>query len=310
MSVPNTMMVGPFNATVLVRKRYILCYVINIWLSLLPIFLEFWLYWQLLWDYIRPLHFYIYLPLVVFGMYITIVFAAMGIAKLQLSIVNKLHPPREGVFLREESDKDYRYWSLRNTIKRWPFWISHKFPFPFMDNLCFKVFNVKTKIQNSLFEGWVDTEFVEFGDNVVVGQAALVQSSVIIGNLLIIKKTVINDNVRIGAHAIVMPGTIIGKNSILNTFTSTIIGQELEGGWIYNGSPAKKFKRNWFFEDGLEDKIKPVATETDIDKLRQEYDDQYVQRKSKEVSRKERIETKRKIKVREKERLKEGESKE
>ena len=59
------------------------------------------------------------------------------------------------------------------------------------------MFGVKTRISNSLFEGWVDTEFLEFGKNVVVGQGAIVMSSMIIGNLLIIKKTLIDDEVRI-----------------------------------------------------------------------------------------------------------------
>ena len=103
-------------------------------------------------------------------------------AKILLLIVNLVHKPREGVFIRHRSDKDYRYWSLRNTIKKWPIWISHKFPFPFMNNICFMMFGVRTKYSNSLFEGWVDTEFIDIGKNVVVGQGAVVQSAIIVGN--------------------------------------------------------------------------------------------------------------------------------
>ncbi|MBY9014040.1 MAG: hypothetical protein KGD70_16905, partial [Candidatus Lokiarchaeota archaeon] len=161
-------------------------------------------------------------------MYVTMVFTSLFFAKILLIIVNSIHEPIEGVFLRDASDKDYRYWSLRNTIKRWPVWLAHKFPFPFLDNICFKLFGVKTKFTNSLFEGWVDVEFIDFGDNVVVGQGSIVQSSVIIGNLLIIRKTVIGENVRIGAHAIVMPGTHIGKNSVLAANSVTTVEQELE----------------------------------------------------------------------------------
>ena len=276
MSVPNSMRVGPFCATVLAKKKYLLLYIFLIWISLLPAILEIWWYWQILWYDLRPLHFYVFLPLYFIVMYITTVFAAIFFAKILLIIVNVFHKPREGVFLRDSADKDYRYWSLRNTIKKWPTWLAHKFPFPFLDNICFKVFGVKTKFSNSLFEGWVDTEYIEFGKNVVVGQGAIIQSSAIIGNLLIIKKTIIEENVRIGAHVIIMPGTHIGKNCILNTWSSTMVGQELEEGWVYNGGPAKKFKKNRFFEDIPIEKL--TKTIGDIDGLLKKYDEQYIKR--------------------------------
>ncbi|MEJ2250357.1 MAG: hypothetical protein P8Y97_11985 [Candidatus Lokiarchaeota archaeon] len=188
-------------------------------------------------------------------MYITAVFTSMVFAKLLLVIVNAIHEPREGTFLRETSDKDYLYWCIRNTIKRWPTWLAHKFPFPFLDNICFKMFGVKTRISNSLFEGWVDTEFIEFGKNVVVGQGSHITSALVIGNLLIIRKTVIEDEVRIGTHSYVMPGTHIGKKAVLTTWSLTTVGQKLEDGYVYAGVPCRKYKENKFFEDDLEDKI-------------------------------------------------------
>ncbi|MHA2390678.1 MAG: DapH/DapD/GlmU-related protein [Promethearchaeota archaeon] len=303
MSVPNTMRVGPFTPTVLVKKRYLIFYFFLIWASIIPILLEFWIYWQLLWSYTRPVHFYTYLPLLIFLMYITIVFSAIFFAKILLLIVNVIHKPREGTFLRVPADRDYRYWSLRNTIKRWPVWLAHRFPFPgILDNICFKAFGVKTKISNSLFEGWVDTEFIDFGKDVVVGQGAIVQSAVIIGNLLIVRKTVIDDDVRIGSHAIVMPGTHIGHNCILAANSVTTVGQVLEEGWIYVGIPAKKFKRNYFFEDGLEDKLGHVE---DIESLREKYEEIYTKRydELKQKERKERKEIKREKKEEEKRRF-------
>ena len=104
----------------------------------------------------------------------------------------------------------------------------------------------------------MDIEFIEFGKNVVVGQGGLVQSALIIGNLLIIKKAVIEDEVRIGSHAIISPGTHIGKRAVVASNTVTIVDQELEEGYIYVGIPAKKYKKNWFFEDGLQDKLGQV----------------------------------------------------
>lgn len=302
MSVPTSMRVGPFTSTVLVKKKYLIYYIFLMWVSMIPILLEFWFYWQWLWDPVRPVHFYIYLPFLVFGMYVTMVFTSLFFAKILLIIVNSIHEPIEGVFLRDASDKDYRYWSLRNTIKRWPVWLAHKFPFPFLDNICFKLFGVKTKFTNSLFEGWVDVEFIDFGDNVVIGQGSIVQSSVIIGNLLIIRKTVIGDNVRIGAHAIVMPGTHIGKNSVLAANSVTTVEQELEAGWIYLGVPAKKFKKNRFFEDGLENVLGRVE---DVEETRKKYEKLYIKRYDKHHTYKERKELKKEIKDEEKRRSEE-----
>ena len=222
-------------------------------------------------------------------MYVTAVFTSLIFAKILLLIVNAIHRPKEGVFLREPSDRDYRYWSLRNTIKRWPTWLAHKFPFPFLDNIVFKTFGVKTKFSNSLFEGWVDCEFIEFGENVVVGQGSIIQSAAIVGNLLIIKKTIIGDNVRIGAHAVIMPGTHIGKNSVLAANSTTIVGQELEEGWIYVGIPAKQFKKNRFFEDGLEDVLGHIE---DVEDLRKKYEELYIKRHDQQMTHKEKKELK------------------
>lgn len=298
MSVPASLRVGPFTPTVLVKKKYLGFYIFLIWISIIPILLEFWLYWQLLY-YTRPIQFYVFLPLLCFVSYITIVFIALVFAKILLTIVNAVHKPKEGIFLRAVSDKDYRFWNVRSVIKRWPAWLAHKFPFPFLDNICFKLFGIKTKFSNSLFEGWVDCEFIEFGNNVVVGQASIVQSSVIVGNLLIVKKTVIEDNVRIGAHAIVMPGTHIRKNSVLAANSVTTVGQELEEGWIYVGIPAQKFKENRFFEDGLQTVLGQVES---VEKLREKYEEIYIKRYDERRSFAERMQLKKERKEEEKRR--------
>ncbi len=281
MSVPSSLRVGPFTALILAKKRYLLFYLFIMWISILSVFFEFWIFWQEMfnWNFIfqwRIIHFYLFLPLVGFFAYITIVFVSLFFSKILLVLVNVFHKPREGIFSRDVSDKDFRYWSLRNTIKRWPVWLAHKFPFPFLDNICFKVFNVKTTFNNSLFEGWIDCEFIDFGKNIVVGQGSMVQSSVIIGNLLIIKKTIIEDNCRIGTHSFVMPGTHMMKNTVLAATSTTTIGQVLEEGWIYAGIPAVKFKKNKFFEDNLQEII--AGKMKDINTLQEKYEDIYLRR--------------------------------
>ena len=296
MSVPSSLRIGPLIPTVLIKKRYLIFYLIIVWFSFIPLFLELWVYWQFLWNYARPIHFYTFLPLLIIPMYVTLVFSATFIAKIFHLIVNAIHKPRTGVFLRHPSDRDYRYWCIRNVIKRWPFWLSHRFPFPFLNNICFKIFGVKTKFSNSLFEGWVDTEFIDFGRNVVCGQGSIIQSSMIIGNLLIIKKTVIESDVRIGSHAIVMPGTHIKKRSVLASNSVTTVNQILDEGYIYVGVPAKILKRNYFFEDGLQDKLGQVE---DVEALRAKYEKMYLKRVDEKPKYRERREIKKKTKAQE-----------
>ncbi|MFX1310868.1 MAG: DapH/DapD/GlmU-related protein [Promethearchaeota archaeon] len=278
MSVPSSLKVGPNTTLILAKKRYFIFYIFLIWISIFSIQFEFWLFWKLYEP--KFIHFLLFLPFLVFIMYLTGISISIIFAKIILVIVNLLHKPREGIFLRHPSDKDYRYWSLRSTIKKWPIWLSHKFPFPFMDNICSKMFGVKTVYSNSLFEGWVDTEFIEFGKNVVVGQGAVVQSAVIAGNLFIIRKTIIEDNVMIGSQSVVMPGTHIKKNSILGGHSMTTIGQVLEEEWIYLGAPAKKFKKNVFFEEGLESIIERQIEGELVSDLK--YEDLYTMRKDKQ----------------------------
>jgi len=279
MSVPASLNVWPNTTLTLVKKRYLIFYIFLIWISIFTIQFEFWLFWKLYEP--KFIHFLFFLPLLVFVMYLTSIIVSLIFAKIFLIIVNLIHKPREGVFLRHSSDKDYRYWSIRSTIKKWPIWISHKFPFPFMDNICSKMFGVKTKYSNSLFAGWVDTEFIEFGKNIVVGQGAIVQSAVIVGNLFIIRKTIIEDNVIIGIHSVVMPGTHIKKNSILGGHSLTTVGQELEENFVYLGAPAKKFKKNVFFEEGLENIIEKQL-EKEIE-AQEKFEELYTMRVDKET---------------------------
>lgn len=279
MSVPSSLKVGPNTTLVLVKKRYLIFYVFLIWITIFTIQFEFWAYWKLYdWKFI---HFLLFLPLLIFAMYLTSIAVSLIFAKIFLIFINLIHKPREGVFLRHPSDKDYKYWSFRSTIKKWPLWLSHKFPFPFMDNICLKMFGIKTNFSNSLFEGFVDTEFIEFGKNVVIGQSAIVQSAIIVGNLFIIRKTVIENNVVIGAHSVVMPGTHMKKNSILAGSSLTTVGQQLEENWVYLGAPAKKFKENIFFEDGLEEIIERQAEKELL--LEKKVEELYTMRRDKET---------------------------
>ncbi|GAG96483.1 unnamed protein product, partial [marine sediment metagenome] len=90
----------------------------------------------------------------------------------------------------------------------------------------------------------------------------------------------------------------IGYNCILAANSVTTVGQVLERGWIYVGIPAKKFKLNYFFEDGLEDKLGHVE---DVEALREKYEEVYTKRYD-ELTHKERKELKKEKKEEEKKR--------
>ncbi len=191
---------------------------------------------------------------------------------------NLIHKPKEGIFLRDKKDKDYCYWSLRAVINKWPIWLARQLNIPLFETLALKIFGVKTSFSNSLNEGWVDCEFIEFGKNVKIGQGSLVMSNIIIKDKLIIKKVIIKDNVIVGAHSCVTPGTIIESNVVLEAISMTSINQHLESNSIYSGNPAKKIMN------------KPIIDKENLEKLifeksdSERYDEQNLRAQSKGLS--------------------------
>lgn len=234
------MRIGPRTTNTLAKKRYLILYFILITLSAQPPILWIWFFWHFFPS--LNLTFYILFPFVFFLGILLLIISSIVIAKIFLIFINIFHKPKEGVFLRHKNDKDFCYWSLRSVIKKWPIWLARQLSLPFLEILVFKILGVKTSFSNSLYEGWIDCEFVEFGKNVKIGQGSLITSNIIIKDKLIIKKVTIQDNVIIGAHAVVLPGTKIDADTILDAISMTNINQHLEGNSIYHGSPAKKIK--------------------------------------------------------------------
>ncbi|MFX1419925.1 MAG: hypothetical protein ACFE9N_13485 [Promethearchaeota archaeon] len=187
-------------------------------------------------------------------------------------VINLIHKPREGVFLRSKKNKDYCYWSLRAVVKKWPTWLARQLSLPLIEIVVLKIIGVKSSFSNSLYDGWVDCEFVEFGNNVKVGQGSFVISNLIIQDRLIIKKVTIQDNVIIGAHSIVLPGTIIESNTILDAISMTLVNQHLECNSTYRGAPAKKIDDISLYidETQLKEQIfdKKAFEEYDVENLR------------------------------------------
>lgn len=240
MSTPASLRSGPNTTNVLARKRYMLIYVLLLWLSLLPVVL---LAWDMLanFDYMFIIT---RLPFSVLGWYFLFIIDTIFFSWIALQIVNLIHKPREGYFPRDKDNKDYRYWSLRGAIKKLAFWASHNCLLPWVDLLAFKMFGVKMKGGVALFDAWVDSEFIEIGKGSLIGQGAILMSSMITTDWLIIRKVTIGDGVLIGSHAVIAPGTTIGDNTVIGAMAQTTVGQDLESNWVYVGAPARKYRKN------------------------------------------------------------------
>jgi len=163
--------------------------------------------------------------------------------KLFLIILKLLHTPRQGIFELDFKDKDYYFFCLRVSVKKFIFWVWNNFCFPWVTNFAFKMCDMRADFKSTLFDGWSDVEFIEFGKNIMLGQGAVVSSSIIIDDYLLVKKVVIGDHVVLGGNCIVAPGSVIGKSCTLGVWAITHINQLLEPGWIYIGRPAGKYQK-------------------------------------------------------------------
>lgn len=177
------------------------------------------------------------------GLYILI---SLLLGKMTLIILNMLHKPKEGLFRADHKNNDYKFYCLRYSVKKFIFWIWNNFCFPWAANLAFKLCDMRADYKSTLFDGWSDLEFIYYGNNMMIGQGAVVLSSMIIRidkiDYLLIKKVIIGDHVVLGGHSIVAPGTVIGKGTTLGIWAVTHIGQRLDPNWIYIGKPARKYQ--------------------------------------------------------------------
>ncbi len=248
MSIPASIVAGPNTTNSMASRKYLIFHVIIFWLSSLPpIFCS--LLYMVSFDYVNLISlnniiFVILLPLFINLWYLLWIIDSLLVAKAILIIVNLVHKPREGYFPRNNSSIDYRFWTLRATIKKFPIWAAHNCPLPYLDIIAFKLFGVKVGFRTTLFDAFVDTEFIEIGDNTIIGQGSCIMSSMVTREWLIIKKVKLGSNVIIGGYSVVSPGSVIPDNVLLGVHSGTSINQELESDWIYMGVPCRKYKKN------------------------------------------------------------------
>jgi len=244
-----------------ISTKILILYIPIFWLSGIPVFIylyewtknkETWIEW------ISPI---VFLPAALFCMFFIFVFCCVIFSKLFLILINLIHKPKEGIFRAEKGNKDFEYWCLRNELKKLGVWLLRNCPMPWLDIIALRWFGLRIDSSSHLNDAWCDVEFVNFGRKVMVGQGAVVMSSMVVGKYLIIKKVIFEDYVVVGGQSVISPGTIIGRDSITGALGMSNYGQLLESGWVYFGMPLIKLKPNKYAET-REETIRKV----DVDK--------------------------------------------
>ncbi|MBD3197940.1 MAG: hypothetical protein GF317_23015 [Candidatus Lokiarchaeota archaeon] len=222
------------------RYKYFPFYLLVIFLSVIPIVLFEYFYITFFWK--EPFYI-IFFILIAFNIVITLYllqFSALLISSLLIIIVKLIHNPNIGVFKRNLNNKEYKYWNLRNMIKKWPLFIVATNPFPWLKNrVALRFFGTKIGRNCLCDNSWISSEFVEIGKNVIIGMGSTILSFGIEQEKLILKKIRIADNVIIGAKCVILPGTKIHEGAKLNSHSYTLYDQELKKYQIYSGHPAE-----------------------------------------------------------------------
>ncbi|MFW9882463.1 MAG: DapH/DapD/GlmU-related protein [Candidatus Thorarchaeota archaeon] len=120
----------------------------------------------------------------------------------------------------------------------------NNFPLPWVKILALKIFNLKIHYNTGLLDSFVDSDFVEIGNNTILGEGSIVMSSLVIGDLLLVKKVILHDRCTIGAFSVISPGTIVEEGAIIGMGSYTDINQRIEENSIYYGRPAKRWKKS------------------------------------------------------------------
>ncbi len=223
-----------------IRNKYLIIYLIIIILSFIPCSLFEYIYVLYLWEEGLYLLFFLFLPFNFLILIYILQISAILFSVLFLTIINLLFPPKEGIFSRDVRDKNYLFWNLRNLSKKWPLFISASNPFPWLKNrFTLRFFGVRIGKKAICDTCWISSEFVNIGNNVIIGMGSTLLSFGIEQDRFILKRIQVEDNVLIGAKCVLLPGTIIKKDSKLSAHSYTKFDDILKDNSIYSGHPAK-----------------------------------------------------------------------
>ncbi len=267
MSSPTSMkMMPPMYIEPEIRRRNVWWYILLIWICTLPGFTFY--YWFFAPRLFHVLHFEnipilpwgieiffqqynpsvlipgwmfaLFAPVVIiFGYLLTLLWTA-GVTKLGIMLLNALHTPKPGVFLRSRTDKDYRYWNYRNLMRLFLYWLVHSVPITWGKIfLSYQLFGIKIGKGVQIQQSWIAPEFVSIGNNVIIGQAAGIYSFQFEGDKLLVAPVEIHDNVKIGPQAVILPGSTIHSDIVLEGLGFCYPFTDLQKTGYYTGQPYK-----------------------------------------------------------------------
>ena len=217
---------------------------ILVWLSLFPTSLLFVLFYNLFSLWIPTIVIICFLPVSIVLYYGIFFLLLLFFSKLYLIIINLIHKPKEGIFKRSLNDKDFLFFLLRRNLKRFTLKIYNYFPLPWAKLLALRILGIKISYNIGVLDSYIDSDFVEIGNNVILGEGSIIMSSMIIGNLFLIKKVILKDGCTIGAFSVISPGTVVEEGAILGMGSYTQVNQYLKQNSIHVGRPAKSWEIN------------------------------------------------------------------
>ena len=176
------------------------------------------------------------LPLNLYGNLFLFAFSIILFSGGINKVLNKLGPPKEGVFNR--GSKEWKYTHRRFWNAYFPIWLARAIPIPWSDIFVYRLYGVSIGKNVVAYEGYIDPEFIEIGDFTMTSLNIGIFSHLIYQDRIIIKKVRIGKACVVGPQTIVSPGTIMQDGAVLGANSYTWVGQELESDLIHVGTPV------------------------------------------------------------------------
>ncbi len=183
-------------------------------------------------DWVR----WILLPPSIYGNIFLFWISVVLSSALIYKILNKIYPPREGVFKR--GSKEWKYTHRRFWTAYFPIWLTRALPLPWMDIATYRFFGVHIGKNVVAYEGYIDPELVDIGNFTMTSINICIFSHLIYQDKIIIKRVKIGNACVVGPQTVISPGTVMQDGAILGVNSYTNIGQELEGNLIHVGTPV------------------------------------------------------------------------
>jgi len=209
------------------------------------------------------------LPLNIYGNLLLFAFSIILFSTVIYKILNKLYPPKEGVF--ERGSKEWKYTHRRFWTAYFPIWLARALPLPWSDIFVYRFLGVHIGRNVVAYEGYIDPEFVEIGDYTMTSLNICIFSHLIYQDKILIKKVKVGKTCIVGPQTIISPGTILQDGAILGVNSYTWTNQVLQGDLIHVGTPVSMTLQIQSVEDSQQkaEKIKGDSIENSnrIDKI-------------------------------------------